>query len=491
MPGQAQYFLIELDRALSVVRIRDHGTLEVLAELDGPTSRALLGDDKAVISADATAALTAAVYDKTRPVPMLEPAPGGLTSQVRKRQLARTEQRSGRKTRRKLWELPHKLHCPVIGTCLEADELRRIALKAGARPSGELTDYDVHVSFVAAADEKNSLSLATHKALDKKYASHVKRFSRARTDADLTAAWEDGLARGDVPGALWATLTHARCDDALKARTFEEIHMLSHQIGAGQRADLKRLTEAEQELRTLQHDFDAAQGRQRRQLEEREQRILELERELAETHRHRRELAARETQFVHDIAELRNSSTQQRVELLTTELLDRERRLAGLQQQSEAMEAALSSAEQELSDAQTENAELVADCSAMERFITRSLDICENCEGPEPGDNPDLGGRRILCVGGRNRLIEHYRELVTRCNGRFEHYDGGLEDNRQRLDALLSSADAVVCATDSVSHDAYYRLKRFCKRNETPHVFLRNSGISSFTRALYGMSSPD
>ena len=194
---------------------------------------------------------------------------------------------------------------------------------------------------------------------------------------------------------------------------------------------------------------------------------------------------------MHDIAELRNSSTQQRVELLTTELLDRERRLAGLQQQSEAMEAALSSAEQELSDAQTENAELVADCSAMERFITRSLDICENCEGPEPGDNPDLGGRRILCVGGRNRLIEHYRELVTRCNGRFEHYDGGLEDNRQRLDALLSSADAVVCATDSVSHDAYYRLKRFCKRNETPHVFLRNSGISSFTRALYGMSSPD
>jgi hypothetical protein len=78
--------------------------------------------------------------------------------------------------------------------------------------------------------------------------------------------------------------------------------------------------------------------------------------------------------------------------------------------------------------------------------------------------------------------------MVTRCNGRFEHYDGGVEDNRQRLDSLLSSADAVVCATDSVSHDAYYRLKRFCKRHAKPHVFVRGSGISSFTRALYSMT---
>jgi hypothetical protein len=91
----------------------------------------------------------------------------------------------------------------------------------------------------------------------------------------------------------------------------------------------------------------------------------------------------------------------------------------------------------------------------------------------------------VLCVGGRQRLIEQYRKLVVRCNGRFEHYDGGKEDNRQRLDALLSSADAVVCATDSVSHDAYYRLKRFCKKVEKPHVFMRGSGVSSFTRAIY------
>jgi hypothetical protein len=414
-------------------------------------------------------------------------AGGGPTRQVSRPQVGKTHAHHGRKTRCRLWELPHKLHCPVIGTCLDADELRRIAVKAGARPSGELTDYDIHVGFVSAADEKNGLSLATHKALEKKYATQIRRFARAKTLDQLTAAWHEGLARGEVPGALWATLTHAKCNDALMTLAFEEIHMLSHQIGAGQRADLKRLTEAEQELRTLQRDFDAAQKRQRRQLEERELRILQLEHELAEANQQRRDLAARETGFVHDIAELKNSSTQRYVERLTTALFDHERRLAGLQQQAEAMEAALTSAEKELSDLQAENTELAAECSAMERFIAQSLNVCEHCEGPEPEDNPDLGGRRILCVGGRNRLIEHYRELVTRCNGRFEHYDGGLEDNRQRLDALLSSADAVVCATDTVSHDAYYRLKRFCKRNEKPHVFLRGSGISSFTRALYGM----
>lgn len=393
-----------------------------------------------------------------------------------------------RKTRRKLWELPHKLHCPVIGTCLEAGELRRIAHKAGARPSGDLSDYDVHVSFVAAADDRSPLSLAAHKALERKYAAQVKRFARAKTIDQVIGLWEEGLARGDAPGALWATLTHPRCDHALQASAFEAIHMLSHQIGAGQRADLRRLTETERELATLQRDLDAAQRRQRRQLEDREQRIVELERELAEVHRQHRQLQASASELRHEVATLRAASTWQQVEQLGIDLADQERRNAALTQQAEALQAALTGAEREASGLQMENTELAAECSAMERFITRSLNVCDTCEESDCDGNPDLGGRRILCVGGRNRLIDHYRELVTRCNGRFAHYDGGVEDSRQRLDVLLSSADAIVCATDSVSHDAYYRLKRFCKRNEKPHVFLRSSGISSFTRALYGMT---
>lgn len=413
---------------------------------------------------------------------------GGVATQALQQQMEAASPGTPRKTRRKLWELAHKLHCPVIGTCLNTDELRRIARKAGVRSDGELSDYDVHVSFVSAADDRNVLSLAAHKALEKKYAAHVRRFSRAKTTAEVNALWEEGLARGEVPGALWAALTHPACDNALKVRAFEEVHMLSHQIGAGQRADLKRLTEAEAELGKLERDFDAAQRRQRRQLEDREQRILELERQLESVQQQRRSLLALNSQLEHELAEVRSRSTLHRVDSLGAQLAACERRAASAEQRSEALESALTMAEAELSSLQTENAELVEEAGAMERFISRSVELCDGCESRDCDDNTDLRGRRILCVGGRNRMVDQYRELVARCNGRFEHHDGGIEDNRLRLDALLASADAVLCATDAVSHDAYYRLKRFCKRHEKPHVFLRTSGIGSFARALISIS---
>ncbi len=485
--GQPLRFTIELDSATARIRVLDYTSGDVLTEFDEQTRRTLLAesDDESV----SATALSKAVLNMVRPTHAPEPLTYGLTSQMpEEQQVAESGQCNRRKTRRKLWELAHKLHCPVIGTCLDTDELRQIARKAGAKPSGVLTDYDVHLSFVSAADDKNPLSLAAHKALDKKYASQVKRFSRAKTLEQLTELWEEGLARGEAPSALWATLTHPACDDALKARTFEEIHMLSHQIGAGQRADLKRLKEAEAELQTLQRDFDAAQKRHWCQLEEREHRISVLERELNEANQHCRGLLKTESQLRHDIAEIRTHSSQQHIDELTDSLANHEHRLTVLRHRAETLESALTAAEQEAAQLQSENAELTAECAAMEGFITQSLDVCDACEKPDYEDNPDLGGRRILCVGGRSRLIDQYRELVTRFNGRFEHYDGGIEDNRQRLYALLSSADAVVCATDNVSHDAYYRLKRYCKRSETPHVFLRSSGISSFTRALYGMA---
>jgi hypothetical protein len=78
--------------------------------------------------------------------------------------------------------------------------------------------------------------------------------------------------------------------------------------------------------------------------------------------------------------------------------------------------------------------------------------------------------------------------LVLRCNGRFEHHDGGLEDSRRRLETKLAAADAVICPTDCVSHDAYYRTKRLCKRHGKPCILLNGSGLSPFARALQSLA---
>ena len=63
--------------------------------------------------------------------------------------------------RRRLWELSHECHCPLVGVCIPLDTLRRIVNKA---LSGKAlaNDYEVHVGAVAECMHRNRLSEALH-----------------------------------------------------------------------------------------------------------------------------------------------------------------------------------------------------------------------------------------------------------------------------------------------------------------------------------------
>lgn len=406
-----------------------------------------------------------------------------LQTPILPRQQAPQASRPAGRLRPKLWDLPPTLHCPVIGTCLEVRALRRMARSLG-HDSGRLSDYEVHVSFVGAASSKNAFSLAAQKALDRTHVAHLRRFARARTTEQLAALWQQSLEEGDVRGGFWATLTHPRCDPALRDRAREETHMLSHQIGAGQRADLKRLAEALAGLKTLRLEMEANQARARQAIEDRARRIAELGSALRVGQLERHESFTK-------LQELR-----QRIDTLGgatafDQLSKIEDRARTAEQRQQALQAELADSRQACTKARERTAVLEAECqgwqaecAALEQLLAQSEGGCNDCDNRLDGMCPDLCGRRILCVGGRSQLIDHYRDLVARCNGRFDHYDGGIEDNRQRLETMLASADAVVCTTDCVSHDAYYRSKRFCKRFAKPCVLLRSSGVTTFARAL-------
>ncbi|MFW5452237.1 DUF2325 domain-containing protein [Thioalkalivibrio sulfidiphilus] len=385
-----------------------------------------------------------------------------------------------RKRRPKLWDLHGALHCPIIGTCLDVAVLRRIARNLGL--SGRLSDYEIHVNFVAAAGTRNALSLAAQKALDRIHAGHLRRFARAGSTEQLAEFWERALAEGDVPGAFWATLTHPSCDDALQDRAREEVHMLSHQIGAGQRADLKRLAETTAELNKLRSEMADQRQRSGRMIEAREQRIVELEAGLAGSERRRQQSLAEAQELHRRLEAMGGPSAAERLSKVEQRARAAQRRVDLLEQELASSRQACVAAGEQVAALEAECRAWQARCTSLEEILAQPAGDYNACE--QTGACTDLRGRRILCVGGRGQLVDHYRDLVTRCNGRFEHYDGGIEDNRQRLETLLASADAVVCATDCVSHDAYQRCKRFCKRFARPCVLLRSSGVSSFARAL-------
>lgn len=387
--------------------------------------------------------------------------------------------------RRKLWDVPHKYHCPIIGTCFTVDELRRIAERTAQRPDMPLSDYDIHVSFVAAATEKNPVSLATYKVLEKKFTASVRRYTKARDADALIALWSESLATGEVPGGLWALMTHPRADHRMLTLAYEDVHMLSHQIGAGQRADLKRLAETRMQLDQLQRDFDSLFTRTRRQRDLRDAEIRALENAVTRRESDYAESRAREQALLEQLAQSKPSDLRDRIAALTgqTETLDAE--LTQIRGENLELRLARALAQREVEASERARLAAQAECRAAERLLAQSLaDRCDGCDIRECARRNDLDGRLVLCVGGRKQLVEQYRVMVADCNGRFDHHDGGMEDNQHRLETMLASADAVICATDYVSHGAYYRTKRFCKRHEKPHILLGNSGVSAFALAI-------
>src|SRR5262249_54952822 len=143
-------------------------------------------------------------------------------------------------TRTRIWEFGVNLHCSIIGTCLSAAELRHIVAKVEAGAAAA-PDHDMHVRGVAMAARREGGARLIQKALDRKHHAAIARFAKAKDAAAVLSLWDEALRQGDIPGAYWATLTHPLATEDTVKRAFGDIHMLSHLVGAANRADIRRL----------------------------------------------------------------------------------------------------------------------------------------------------------------------------------------------------------------------------------------------------------
>ena len=371
--------------------------------------------------------------------------------------------------RRRLWELPSQALCPVIGVCLPMALLRR---RLGKSTDGRLDDdYALHCGAIQACARRTLLAEALQRELDQRYATALRRAARHKTAQALAGAWSEALRdAGDIAGAFWATLSHARCEPTLQEQVLRDIHMLQHQLGAAERADQQRLDALADENAVLAHELARAQSRSSRLLAERAAQIEALQ---AEHLRLRGELLARDTQLV------ALGEALQRLEgarpppdpHLAEQLRRQQERIARLQQ-------ALQAARQRLADPR-------------HRAITPAASLPPPAAGrdqPAPAATlpapPALQQRAVLCVGGRQAVVPIYRQLVERTGGRFLHHDGGEEDAAARLEASLAAADLVICQTGCISHDAYWRVKDHCKRHGKRCLFVDKPSATSLQRAL-------
>jgi len=364
--------------------------------------------------------------------------------------------------RRRVWELSHACHCPLVGVGLPLNGLRKLVEKVtGGKVLHD--DYDIHVGTVSECALRTPVAEAVQKELERRYVQHIQRFRAAKTVEQVEALWTAAVTAGDVAGAFWAGLTHPRCTVSLEEKMCRDIHMVQHQAGACARADINKFNAVVLDNARLERETARLQERCNALVQEKQ---VEAERQDGLLMSARTALIAKDG----EIAQLRAELA--RLQQAVPELDTRER-LAGRVAQMELREQSLR--------AQLTELKAVRTTAAATPLAAPAADSTPEAAEPAP---VRLENRAVLCVGGRSSSIPIYRTMIERVGAQFAHHDGGLEDSSSQLDASLAAADLVICQTGCISHSAYWRVKDHCKRHGKRCVFVDNPSMSSLVRGL-------
>ncbi len=385
--------------------------------------------------------------------------------------------------RRRLWELSPTLHCSIIGTCLTTGELReilsRIARKEGLAVK-PVSDHDLHGLGVRLAQRRDRAGRLLHKALDRRHGGAIRSFATAADEAGVEALWRQALDAGAIPGAYWSALTHPCTSDRLVCRVFGEVHMLSHLVGASNRADIRRLRALEARNAELEAELAAERRGRREALSERDACLHALERQLrmppAATADPPPAAAPEATE---------DSGADHRLAALEARLAKADQRRAAIEERCVAAEAQLVLERERAAADAIELESARAEVDALQRQLRGLL---ADAPGPSRPAAPSLGGARVLVVGARPAQIGHWRALVERQGGELLHHDGGVDDNILALGGLVSRADLILFPVDCVSHEAMWSAKRLAMQQAKPWLPMRTASLAAFTHALQQMA---
>jgi len=321
------------------------------------------------------------------------------------------------------------------------------------------------------AGQKNEGAKFLQKALDRRHSAALSRYSRAKDATTLLAQWQESLKQGDIPGAYWAALTHPAATDELVKRVFGDVHMLSHLVGAANRADIRRLRELGQANATLAAKVEQQQRQLRDGFAARDQTIGRLSDLLA---RQRNDHSG-QPQSGGDVADSVIRDLNNRLARETACRVRSERRMSELLVTLKEKEITLQASlrEHEATRRELEN-------------IEDHLGAIFQPEDCDLGASLDLSGAILLYVGGRTHQIPQLKRLVQRAGAHFLHHDGGVEHSSGLLPGLISRADHIFFPIDCISHDAAATIKRLCRMMGKSYRPLRTA---SLTCLLTGIAS--
>jgi hypothetical protein len=383
--------------------------------------------------------------------------------------------------RRRIWEISSNLHCSIIGTCLTTGELRQILVKMRLRGAERETDHELHGRAVLISVRKGPASRLLQKALDRRHRTVISRFNRARTAGELRAFWDSAVERAEIPGAYWAVLTHPHATEDLVRHVFGEVHMLSHLVGAANRADIRRLRELEADNAGLQEKVARQQKHLRDAIVSRDATIAGLRDMLAKA------VAARQSGATD------RAPTEDAEHAATSDVIADLRRRLGLEvARRERADRRLQTAVEER-DSERKQRRLLQrrEQELREEVESAELALAQLLHRPEAEDEArrDLSGVTLLYVGGRAHQAAQLHRLAERWNATLLCHDGGIDDRTGLLEAQVARADRTLFPVDCISHNAVAIVKRVCRSADKSYVALRSSGLTAFAAALRSIAA--
>ncbi|MFM0598184.1 DUF2325 domain-containing protein [Paraburkholderia dilworthii] len=387
--------------------------------------------------------------------------------------------RPGTQRRARLAELDGHLHCSIIGTCLSTQELRKLVPKFTNLDRRDASDLEIHHAAVELAIEGGACAKALHKSLDEHYAAAIRRFDQAGDDVELLKLWDEALKNGDIPPAYWALMTHRHATMPVRQKAFGDLHMLSHLVGAANRADIRRLVVLEEENAALKEKIERQQSRLNELGAQRDASIAALNEQIAQLSANvARQIPTDAADLAAEAQHLRErlSDADQRVALHTSRREAAEQRVLQEQDAAQALRRSHDHALALLKLVQSE-------CDALERTTVDAADATQGA-GARRASLDSVQGKRIVYVGGRPGSNTALKRLVDAAGGELLVHDGGLEDRKGLLAAALPGADIVVFPVDCIDHDSMNTLKRVCERHQIDYHPLRTASVASFVELM-------
>lgn len=379
-------------------------------------------------------------------------------------------------SRRQSWMIHSHFKCPVIGTCLSLEKQKRILKKTGHSIKNR-TSYEIHGIFVHSLSNKNTLSKRIDAYLNEKFKYEIAEFSGLDRSLFLDA-WKTHFKKGEIAGLLWVAATRVDLKEEDISSIFGEIHMQMH-LNAGHNLNLRRrlFSQEEENRKLVQRLKDSALIRRKLKKENEN-----LERDQTELRRQYAFLENENLSIEKELSILRGNTgmldleaenQQLRDELgnLPGEIGDYQQRLEDLRGQNNKLLSKLESQREMNDHLKKEMEEIVIRISALNRCdeTCPSFDLCR---------------KRILIVGGINRMESLYRQLIEENGGIFEYHDGHIKGGKKALENRIMRADIVLCPVNINSHVACSVVKKMGKKHRKFVQMLAGSGLGVMSQAL-------